>query len=74
MLPPFLLPPAKTFYPLPTSPAYQPTHSSFLVLAFPYTGALSLHRTKGLTRTSSATYAAGAMSPSMCTLWLVVES
>jgi hypothetical protein len=39
---------------------------------------LSLHRTKGLsshwclTRPSSATCAAGAMSPTMCTLWLVV--
>jgi hypothetical protein len=39
---------------------------------------LNLHRTKGLssqwwpTRPSSATYAAGAMSPTMCILWLVV--
>jgi hypothetical protein len=43
-------------------------------LAFSYTGASSLHRTKGLsshwwlTRPSSATYAAGAMNPFMCTL------
>jgi hypothetical protein len=39
---------------------------------------LSLHKTKGLsshscpTRQSSATYKAGAMSPSLYTLWLVV--
>jgi hypothetical protein len=49
-------------------------------LAFPYTGALNLHRNKGFsshwcpTRPSSATYAAGAMGCSMCTLWLVVLS
>jgi hypothetical protein len=39
---------------------------------------LSLRRTKGLfshwcpTRPPYATYEAGAMNPSMCTLWLVV--
>jgi len=44
----------------------------------PYTGGYSLGRTKGFsshwcpTRPSSATYAAGAMGPSMCTLWMVV--
>jgi hypothetical protein len=60
--------------PSPCSPA----HSHFSILAFPYTWASSLHRTKGLsshwcpTRPSSATYAAGAMGPSMCTLWLMV--
>jgi hypothetical protein len=49
-------------------------------LAFPCTGASNLHWMKGLfshwcpTRPSSATYAAGAMGPSMCTLWLVVSS
>ena len=32
-------------YPLPP---HQPTHSYFLALAFPYTGAQSLQRTKGL--------------------------
>ena len=48
MLSPFLVSPLKTAYPLPPPPAHQPTHSSFLVLAFPYTGASSLHRTKGL--------------------------
>jgi hypothetical protein len=28
--------------------AHQPTHSHFLALAFPYSGALNLHRIKGL--------------------------
>ena len=61
--------------PLSPPPAHQPTYSYFLVLAFPYTGALSLLRTKGLsshwclTRPSSATNAARAMSPTMCFLW-----
>ena len=47
---------------IPTPSPYSPTHQScFLVLAFPYTGTSSLHRTKGLhshwwpTRPSSAT-------------------
>ena len=59
---------------------HPPIHSHLPVLEFPYTGALSLHRTKGLssllmlTKPSSATYAAGAMGPSMCPLWLVVWS
>jgi hypothetical protein len=40
--------------------------------------ASGLHRTKDLfshwwqTRPSSATYVAGAIGPSMCTLWLLV--
>jgi hypothetical protein len=44
-------------------------HSHLTILAFPYNGALSLHRNKGLSsyrcqiRLSSATYADGAMSP-----------
>ena len=69
----------KTLSP-PPPPAYQPTYSHFPVLAFLYTGASSLHRTKCLsphwclTRPSSATYAAGSMGHSMCTLWLVVWS
>jgi hypothetical protein len=71
--------------PIPSSPASmmvlpQPTTHSLLPLhpGIPLTGESSLHRTKGLsshwcqTRASSATYAAGAMCPSMCTLWLVV--
>jgi hypothetical protein len=54
------------------------SHSHLIALAFPYTGALGSHRTKGLSsqwyqiRPSSATYVPGAMGPSMCTLWLVV--
>ena len=52
---------------------YQPTHLCITALAFPYAGASSLHRTKGLLsywpqiRPCSAIYAAGAMGPS---LWL----
>jgi hypothetical protein len=59
-------------------PTHPPTPACLPALAFPYTGPLRLHRTKGLfsywylTRPSSATYAARAMGPSMCTLWLVV--
>jgi hypothetical protein len=37
--PPYLIPPL---------PAHYPTHSRFPVLAFPYAGAQSLHKTKGL--------------------------
>ena len=48
MLTRFLISPANTPYPLPTPPAHQPTHSCFLDLAFPYTGAQNLHWTKGL--------------------------
>jgi hypothetical protein len=40
--------PSETSYPIPFLPAHQPTHSHFPVLAFPYTGALSLFRTKDL--------------------------
>jgi hypothetical protein len=32
----FLVAPLKTLYPLPSPPAPQSTHSSFLALAFPY--------------------------------------
>jgi hypothetical protein len=78
--------PLSSFFPLKTpflitpSLAHQPTLSCFPVLEFPYTEASSFHRTKGLsphwcpTRPFSATYAAGALGPSMCTLWLVVQS
>ena len=48
MLSPFLVSPPKNPIPPPHSPAHQPTHSCFLALAFLYTGAYSLHRTKGL--------------------------
>ena len=40
---------------------HPPTHSTLTTLAFLYAGALSLHRTKGQIRQSSATYAAGAI-------------
>jgi hypothetical protein len=75
---PFPCFPFEAPYPIISPPVHQPTHSAFSVLAFPYTGALSLHRTKGLSfhwlliRPSSATYVSGAMGPSMCTLWLMV--
>jgi hypothetical protein len=58
---------------------YPSTHSCLLALAFPYTGVLNTLRHKGLfshrcpTRPSSVTYAASAMGPSMCILWLVVQ-
>ena len=59
---------------------HPPTHSCLHTLKFPYTGALSLHRTKGLsshwcpTRPSCVAYTSGAMDHSMCTLWMVVLS
>ena len=59
-----------------TSPhTHAPKHSHLTVLAFPYTGASSLHRTKGIPshwcqiRTSFATYAAGAMGPLWKSVW-----
>jgi hypothetical protein len=76
--------PPQTPYSVPHPPAsmrvlpHPTTHSCFLDMAFLYTGASSLPRTKGLsshwcmTRPSSATYAAGAMGPSMWTPWLVL--
>ena len=50
MFPPFLVSPPKTPYSITSFPlrTNTPTHSHFPVLAFPYTGALSLHRIKGL--------------------------
>ena len=48
MLSPFLVSSPKASNLLSPPPAHQPTHSSFLALAFPYTVAWSLHRTKGL--------------------------
>jgi hypothetical protein len=44
----FLVSLLKISYPIPPPPAQQSTLSHFPVLAFPYTGASSLHRTKGL--------------------------
>ena len=46
MLNPFLVSSLKIPFFLPPTPASQPTHSLFLALAFPYTGAQNLHRTK----------------------------
>jgi hypothetical protein len=78
---PFPVSPLEIPYSIPSLPAsmrvfsYLSTHLCLTALAFPYTGASSLHRTKGLSshwcliRPSSATYAAGAMGCSMCTLW-----
>ena len=68
MLSPFLVSSPNVPYTLPPPPAPQPTHSCFLALASPYTGAYNLHKTKGLssqwwpTRPSSATNAARDMS------------
>jgi hypothetical protein len=59
---------------------YEGTHSYLPGLAFLYTGALNTLRPKVPllprcpTRPSSATYVTGALNPSMCTLWLVVQS
>jgi hypothetical protein len=80
MLSPFLVLPGNS---LPTSapPAsmrlfpHPYPHSCLPSLAFPYPGALSLHKTKSLsshwclTKLTSASYVAGAMDPSMCTLF-----
>jgi hypothetical protein len=79
MLSLFLVSPPETLY-LILPPAsmrvltHLPTHSCLPILAFPYTGAWSLPRTKVLsshwcpTRPSFVTYAAGVMEASMCTL------
>jgi hypothetical protein len=40
--------PQSPLYPPPPRPVPQPTHSHFLALAFPYTGAYDLRKTKGL--------------------------
>jgi hypothetical protein len=86
ILSPFQVPLLKPPITFPTSTnsmrmfPYSPTHSRLPTLKYPYIGTLILHRSKGLsshwysTRPSSAIYAAGAMSPSMCTPWLVVYS
>jgi hypothetical protein len=78
MLSPFPISPypVNPHYILPFPPSmrvlpHPPTHSHLTSLALPYTRASSLHRTKGLsfhwcpTKPSSATYAAGAMGPSL---------
>ena len=54
MLPPFPVSPLQIPYPIPPYPAsmrvllHLPTHSCLTTLAFLYTGASSLHSTKGL--------------------------
>ena len=53
---PFLISPLKTLYPIPPTPDHQHTQSHFPVLAFPYTGALNLQKTKDL---SSHSYICG---------------
>jgi hypothetical protein len=77
ILPHFHIPPSCLYSPpSPDSMRVFP-HPPCLVLS--YTGALSLHRTKGLsshwclTISSSAIYAAGAIGPSMCSLLLMVQ-
>ena len=70
--------PSKTTHPILPPPAHQPTHSCFPVLVFPYTGALSLHRTKGpllplmSDKVIFCYICVWSMGPSMCTLWVVV--
>jgi hypothetical protein len=67
--------PSENPYPIHSTSAHQPTHFCFSVLVFPYTGTSNALKPKGLsshwcpTSPSSATYAAGAMGSSMCTLW-----
>jgi hypothetical protein len=67
----------KKNYPISSSP-WSPTHPLLSCPSISYPGALSFYRIKGLfspwcpTRPSCAAYAAGAMGPSMCTLWLLV--
>ena len=70
-------PPIPSHFPASMKAFPHPLTLCLSALAFPYTGTSSLHRTKGLsshwwpTRPFSATYSAGAMSPTMCTLWFV---
>jgi hypothetical protein len=40
--------PLQNPYPIPPPPSHQPTHFHFPALAFPYTGASSLHKAKGV--------------------------
>jgi hypothetical protein len=73
MLSPFLISPPETLYPIPPYPAPMrvfpcpPTYSCLPTFTFPYTGASSLHKTKGLssnwclTSPSSATYPVGTI-------------
>ena len=86
MFSPFQVFPLETPYPIlpPTTSRrvlpIPPTHSCLPALGFPYTGASKPLRPSCRsslwcsTRSSSATYAARALGPSMCTLLLVVQS
>jgi hypothetical protein len=66
-----MLPPSPVSHPPPPTSMrvflYPPTHSSLSAFTLPYTGASCLHRNEGLsyhwclTKSSSATYTAGAM-------------
>jgi hypothetical protein len=75
MLSSFLVSPPKP--PILSPSPCSATHPLLLPCTGPYTGASSPLRTKGLsshwcpTRPSSATYLAGPMGLSMCTLWFV---
>ena len=48
MLSLFLISPPKTPYLIPSTPTHQPIHSQCPLLAFPYSGALNIHRTNNL--------------------------
>jgi len=84
MLFPFPVSQTQAAYPISLPFFYKgvplPNHTSFLTLTFSYSGGPSLGRTKGFsfhwcpTRPSFATYAAGALSQSMYSLWVVVLS
>ena len=87
MLSPFSVSHSETPYPMPPTlipwgcfPTHPATHSLCHTLAFPYTRASSLQRTRGLsshwchTWPFSATYAAEAMGHSMYTFLLEVYS
>jgi hypothetical protein len=86
MLSSFLVSLLQTPYPIPLCLAamrllpHSPSHSCLTSSISLYNGSSSLYRIKGLPfhrcqiRQSSATYAARAIGPSMCTLWSVIWS
>jgi hypothetical protein len=68
-----------TFHPSTPLPLWACSpHSQLTTLESPYAGVSNQHKTKSLPshwchiRQSSVIYVAGAMSPSMCTLWLAI--
>ena len=86
MLSPFPYSSPDLSYPIPSPHTsmsvlpHPPTYSHLTDLSFSYTGQSSIHGNKGLfphwcqTMASSATYAAGTMSPSTCILcWMVLS-